>query len=148
ACFKRAVAATRHRNINICAHVILGLPGESRKDMLATAEAIADMGVDGVKLHLLYVVQGTMLEALYREGRYRCLEQRQYAELVCAFIERLPASMIIQRLTGDPHPRELVAPRWSLQKRETLDLIHRIFDESNTWQGKACKAGSAGRPAR
>ncbi len=134
--FEKTVAVTRNRNINICAHVILGLPGESRQDMLETADAIAAMGMDGVKLHLLYVVRGTPMESLYRNGRYRCLEQREYAELVCSFIERLPETMIIQRLTGDPHPKELAAPAWSLQKRETMDLIHKIFRKKNTWQGK------------
>nr|WP_155314448.1 TIGR01212 family radical SAM protein [Desulfosarcina ovata] len=136
ACFEKAVAATRHRGINICAHVILGLPGESRRDMLDTADIIADMGIDGLKLHLLYVVRGTALEALYRDGRYHCLEQREYVDRVCAFIERLPETMIIQRLTGDPHPNELVAPAWSLEKRETLEMIHDLFRERNTWQGK------------
>jgi uncharacterized protein len=136
ACFEKAVAASRRRNIKICAHVILGLPGESRREMLATADAVAAMGVDGVKLHLLYVVRGTAMEALYRSGRYRCLEQREYAELVCDFIQRLPETVIIQRLTGDPHPRELVAPDWSLEKRRTLDLIHRIFKDKAAWQGK------------
>jgi radical SAM protein (TIGR01212 family) len=136
ACFERAVAATRNRNINICAHVILGLPGESRQDMMETADAVAAMGIDGVKLHLLYVVRGTPMETLYREGRYRCLEQREYAERVCGFIERLPETTIIQRLTGDPHPKELVAPAWSLQKKDTVDLIHPFFEEKNTWQGK------------
>ena len=136
ACFEQAVAATGNRNINICAHVILGLPGETHQDMLETADAVAAMGIDGIKLHLLYVVRGTPMESLYRDGRYRCLEQREYAERVCDFIERLPETMIIQRLTGDPHPKELVAPAWSLQKKETLDLIHTIFVEKNTWQGK------------
>lgn len=142
ACFEKAVAATRSRNINICAHVILGLPGESRQDMLQTAEAIAAMGIDGVKLHLLYVVRGTALETLYHQGRYRCLGQREYAERVCDFIERLPESTIIQRLTGDPHPKELVAPAWSLKKKETLELIHNIFEEKKTWQGKKFVLGS------
>ncbi|MBC2712987.1 MAG: TIGR01212 family radical SAM protein [Desulfosarcina sp.] len=136
ACFEKAVAATQRRGINICAHVILGLPGETRQDMLETADAVADMGIEGIKLHLLYVVRGTPMETLYRDGRYRCLEQYEYADLVCAFIERLPDTMIIQRLTGDPHPDELMAPAWSLQKKETLDLIHIIFEEKNTWQGK------------
>jgi radical SAM protein (TIGR01212 family) len=136
ACFQKAVSATRHRGINICAHIILGLPGESRQDILATADTIASMGIDGVKLHLLYVVQGTRLETIYRNGGYRCLGQWEYAELVCEFIERLPETMIIQRLTGDPHPKELVAPAWSLQKKETLEMIHAIFDQKNTWQGK------------
>lgn len=142
ACFEKTVAATRNRGINICAHVILGLPGESRQEMLQTAEAIAGLGIDGVKLHLLYVVRGTPMEALYRQGRYRCLEQQAYADLVCEFIERLPQPMIIQRLTGDPHPHELVAPRWSLQKRETMALIDRCFAENRTWQGKRYRGHS------
>ena len=136
ACFEKAVAETRNRNINISAHVILGLPGECKKDILATADAIADLGIDGVKLHLLYVVKGTPLEGLYKSGRYSCLEQQAYAELVCDFITRLPDTMIIQRLTGDPHLKELVAPAWSLQKKETLDLIHKTFAEKKIWQGK------------
>ncbi|MFO7716314.1 TIGR01212 family radical SAM protein [Desulfosarcina sp.] len=136
ACFERAVAATKNRKINICAHVILGLPGESRQDMLETADAVAAMGIDGIKIHLLYVVRGTLLENLYRNSRYRCLEQREYAELVCEFIERLPETMIIQRLTGDPHPKELVAPAWSLQKKETLELIHNLFKAKKSFQGK------------
>ena len=141
ACFEKAVAATRGRNIKICAHVILGLPGESREDMLATADFIAAMGLDGIKLHLLYVVQGTAMETLYKSGAYRCLEQREYAERVCDFIERLPDTTIIQRLTGDPHPLELVAPKWSRQKKETVDLIHTLFREKNTWQGKRYRGG-------
>ena len=76
------------------------------------------------------------METLYQAGSYRCLGQREYAELVCDFIERLPETMIIQRLTGDPHPKELVAPAWSLQKRETMELIHTRFKDKNTWQGK------------
>lgn len=143
ACFEKAVITTRNRGINICAHVILGLPGESQQDMLSTADTIAALGIDGVKLHLLYVVQGTPLEARYREGRYRCLEQHEYVERVCEFIERLPETMIIQRLTGDPHLHELVAPTWSLQKRETMDLIHKNFKEKNTWQGKLFRNASA-----
>lgn len=138
-CFEQAVAATRNRGISICAHVILGLPGESREDMLRTADAVADLDLDGVKLHLLYVVRGTPLEALFREGRYRCLEQLEYADRVCEFIERLPERTIIQRLTGDPHPDELIAPAWALEKRQTLDLIHRRFAEKRTWQGKRCR---------
>lgn len=135
-CFEKTVAATRNRGISICAHVILGLPGETREDMLQTADAVAALGLDGIKIHLLYVVRGTPMETLYCSGRYRCLEQQEYAELVCDFIERLPETMIVQRLTGDPHPRELAAPAWSLQKKETMDLIHGMFKEKNTWQGK------------
>ena len=103
-CFADAVKSTSNRGIKICAHVILGLPGETRDDMLHTARTIADLGVDGLKLHLLYVVKGTRLEALYRQGKFRCLEQQEYVDLVCDFLEHIPRDIIVQRLTGDPHP--------------------------------------------
>lgn len=136
ASFEKAVAATQGRGIHICAHVILGLPGESRRHMLATARFIAGLGIDGVKLHLLYVIRGTPLEAHYHNGEFQCLDQTAYAELVCDFLERLPADMIIQRLTGDPHPDELVAPQWALEKKQTRDMIEAILEKRDTWQGK------------
>jgi radical SAM protein (TIGR01212 family) len=134
--FEDAVKATSNRGINICAHVILGLPGETAKDVLHTAEILGALGVDGVKLHLLYVVRGTALEALYRQGNYRCLEQKEYVDLVCDFLERIPSPMVIQRLTGDPHPDELVAPQWSRRKSQTLQFINDTLEERDTWQGK------------
>ncbi|MBL7180167.1 MAG: TIGR01212 family radical SAM protein [Desulfobacterales bacterium] len=135
-CFSKAVAATRNRGIKICAHVILGLPREEKSHMLATADAIADMGIDGIKIHLLYVVKGTKLADFYGTERYKCLGQQEYVDLVCDFLERLPKNMVIQRLTGDPHPQELVAPLWSLQKAETLNLIRETLKKRNSWQGK------------
>lgn len=137
-CFKQAVAATKNRGINICAHVILGLPHENRTHMLQTAEMIAGMGIDGVKIHLLYVIKGTPLETLYRQGKYRCLSQEEYVDLVCDFLECLPKDMVIQRLTGDPHPEELVAPEWSLKKSRTLSLIEDTLERRDSRQGKRC----------
>jgi radical SAM protein (TIGR01212 family) len=136
ACFTRAVRATQNRGIRICAHVILGLPDETREDMLQTARFIADLGIDGIKLHLLYVVRGTALERLYRQGAYHPLDQAEYADLVCDVLERLPADMVVQRLTGDPHPEELVAPTWSLNKTAILSMIHHKLESRNTRQGK------------
>ncbi len=135
-CFKDAVNATKNRGINICVHLILGLPGETKAQMLETANIVADMGLDGVKLHLLYVIKGTVLEKLYQHGDYKCLEQLEYIDIVCDVLERLPGEMIIQRLTGDPHKEELVAPLWSLRKRETLDLIAHTMEMRNSFQGK------------
>jgi radical SAM protein (TIGR01212 family) len=136
-CFEKAVALTRNRGIKICVHLILGLPGETRQMMLDTAGAISRMGIDGVKLHLLYVVKGTVLEALYLQGDYRCLEQQEYVDIVCDVLELLPREMVIQRLTGDPHPEELVDPLWSLQKSRTFSLIQETLVKRNTWQGKS-----------
>ena len=138
-CFADAVRTTQNRGVKICAHVIIGLPGETRRDILHTAKAVSDLGVDGVKLHLLYVVKGTPLESLYFQGDYQCLEQQAYIDLVCDFLERLSPEMIIQRLTGDPHPEELVAPQWALQKSETLRKINATLEKRDSWQGS--KAG-------
>jgi radical SAM protein (TIGR01212 family) len=136
AAFERAVAATAGRGILIGTHVILGLPGENARHMRASADFIARQPVDGVKLHLLYVTKGTPMEALYASGNYRCLEQNEYIDLVCDVIERLPPNIVIQRLTGDPHKHELVAPQWALDKIRTLELIQQRFEERDTWQGK------------
>jgi radical SAM protein (TIGR01212 family) len=138
-CFKEAVAATKNRGIKICAHVILGLPGENRRHMLETADSLSEMGIDGIKFHLLYVVKGTRLGNLFSQGIFNCLDQQEYVGLVCDFLERLPANMIIQRLTGDPHPAELVAPAWALKKSETLKLIREALEKRDSWQGKFVK---------
>ncbi len=135
AAFRRAVAATRGRGIRICAHVILGLPGETRRHMLETARTVGRMGIDGVKLHLLYVVRETPLARLFTRGAYRCLQQDEYVRLVCDFLERLPPPMVIQRLTGDPHRDELLAPAWSLRKQETLARIRAELQRRGTRQG-------------
>jgi radical SAM protein (TIGR01212 family) len=135
-CFKDAVEKTRNRGIKICAHVILGLPHETRQDMLYTAATIAKLGIDGVKLHLLYVVKGTRLETFYRQRQFKCLEQQAYVDLVCDFLEQIPAEMIIQRLTADPHRKELAAPGWSLKKTETLERIRKTLEKRDSWQGK------------
>jgi uncharacterized protein len=118
--------------------VILGLPGETRADARFTAETLAAAAVDGVKLHSLYVVKGTRLEALFRAGDYRCLAREDYADLAADVLERLPARVVVQRLTGDPHPDELAAPDWCLDKTATLAAIRRALERRDTWQGRLC----------
>jgi len=134
--FEKAVAGARKRGINVCAHVILGLPGESESQMMETARTLSAMDVNGVKIHLLYVVRGTVLHWWYEQGRYKCLSRDQYAELVCAFLARLRRDIVIQRLTGDPHPNELIAPQWAINKGETLERIRNILENRDLYQGK------------
>jgi len=122
--------------IKICAHVILGLPNEKKNHILETARVVSDMEIDGIKIHLLYVVRGTKLDKLHAAGEYRCLGQQEYADLVCDFLEHIPKNMVIQRLTGDPHPEELVAPMWALKKTENMALIKETLEKRNSWQGK------------
>ncbi len=136
ASFADAAARTRARNISVCAHVILGLPGEGMEEMLGTARFIARCGIQGVKIHLLYVIKGTRLDELYRSGAYRCLQCEEYAAAAGEFLALLPPEMIIQRLTSDPHPEELAAPRWALEKQKNLEAIETYMREKGLFQGK------------
>ncbi len=135
-CFEKAVDMAKRRDIKVCAHVILGLPFEKKQQMLETARIISGMGIDGIKFHHLSVLKGTALEQLYNNGSYHCLEQNEYMDIVCDFLELLPEEMIIQRITGDPHEDELIAPLWSRRKSETLHLITRTLAARGSWQGK------------
>lgn len=133
--FEQAMAMTRDRGIHVCAHIILGLPGEDRAMMLDAPKVLADLGVNGVKLHLLYVIRDTPLERMYRAGQYTPLDQQAYVDLVCDFLERLPQEMVIQRITGDPHADELVAPLWAGRYRETFNMIQHTLEARDTCQG-------------
>jgi radical SAM protein (TIGR01212 family) len=135
ACFTKAYAAARARGLRVCVHIILGLPGESRDDMLATADAMARLRIDGIKLHLLHILRGTPLGNLYQQGGIAVLEQEEYVSLVADVIERLPASTLIHRLTGDGPRETLLAPLWSLNKWEVLNAIEQELLRRGTCQG-------------
>ncbi|WP_035276385.1 TIGR01212 family radical SAM protein [Desulforegula conservatrix] len=134
--FVKAVEMTKNRGIKICCHIILGLPGETRGMMLASARKIASLGIDGVKLHLLYVVKGTALDEMYKKGDYTCMSRDEYSELACDFLELLPPEMIIHRITADPHPDELVAPMWALDKTPNRQAVIKLLEKRDTWQGR------------
>ncbi|RLB12531.1 MAG: TIGR01212 family radical SAM protein [Deltaproteobacteria bacterium] len=137
ACFERAVHMAREYGLDVCAHVILGLPGEDRDMMLQTARKVAQLPIQGIKIHLLYVVEDSPLGSLYKKGKVRCLEREEYVDLVVDFLELLPPQMVIQRLTGDPPARSnLIAPQWAKEKMPNLNLIRKRLEERNTWQGK------------
>jgi radical SAM protein (TIGR01212 family) len=136
AAFCDAVERTRGRNIRICAHVILGLPGETREQMMQTALALQPLGLDAIKLHHLYVARGTPLEAEYRAGRLRLFSAREYVGVACDFLERIPDTVAVQRLVGDTTSEGvLVAPVWPEPKTEILRLIAQEFQRRGTCQG-------------
>src|SRR5207253_2337580 len=134
--FVDAVQRCQGRGLDLCVHVILGLPGESREDMLATAAALAAMPVHAVKIHNLHVVHDTPLETMYQAGEVRLFELTEYVALVCDFLERLPPEMVIHRLNGDAPPDYLVAPLWCLDKPKLLRAIHDELTRRSSWQGK------------
>ena len=128
--FIRAVDETRKRNINICVHVILGLPGEGLEECLFTAARLAELDIQGLKIHSLYINRGTLLETWYHQRKYRPLLQEEYVDWICQFLELCPPHWIIQRLTGDPNPEKLIAPSWTLKKQTTLKMIRDRFKEN------------------
>jgi radical SAM protein (TIGR01212 family) len=138
ATFATAVERCRERGIRVCAHVILGLPGESREEMLATAGILNEMKIDGVKLHLLHVMRGTKLAEMYGRGEVRVMERDDYVGLVCDILELLEPGISIQRLTGDGG-RDLVAPLWSLAKFEVLNAIDVELARRGSRQGSRLK---------
>ncbi|MCP4682237.1 MAG: TIGR01212 family radical SAM protein, partial [Desulfobacterales bacterium] len=142
--FERGVYLADEFGLNICAHVILGLPGEDRKMMLRTAGYISRLPIHGIKIHLLYVIKGTPLAALYEKGEIQCLEQEEYVNLVVDFLEIIPPDMVVQRLTGDPVKSELVAPSWAKEKSENLKHIQAELKRRDTWQGRLFRKSTAG----
>jgi radical SAM protein (TIGR01212 family) len=137
--FVDAVGRCQGRVLDLCAHVILGLPGESREDMLATADALAALPVVAVKIHNLHVVRRTPLEEMYRRGEVTLLGRAEYVQVVCDFLERLPPGMVIHRLNGDAPTDWLVAPEWCRDKAGLLRDIHGELERRDSWQGKECR---------
>ena len=135
ACSVDAVKRAKLRNLRVCAHIILGLPGETREDMLAMAAELNRLGVDGVKLHLLHVMKGTELAGMYLRGEVKVMDRDDYAGLVCDFLELLDQRILIHRLTGDGGRDNLVAPLWSLKKFEVLNQIDEEMERRGTRQG-------------
>nr|WP_330369348.1 TIGR01212 family radical SAM protein [Clostridioides mangenotii] len=113
--FLEGVEKLKSRNIKTVVHIINGLPGEDYNMMMETAKAVGQMGVDGIKIHLLHVINDTPMEKMLKNGSLRLMEKDEYINLVCDQLEILPKEMIIHRLTGDGKRDELVGPLWSLK---------------------------------
>ena len=135
--FEQAVGNLHALGLEVVAHMILGLPGETPEMMEKTARYLGALGVDGVKLHLLHVLRGTDLEAEYRAGRFQTLELNDYLTILERCIENLPPRVVIHRLTGDGAKRDLIAPLWSADKKRVLNEINRRFDADGVFQGSA-----------
>jgi len=134
--FVDACERAARRQLPVCAHVIIGLPGEGREEVRRTAELAARLALPMVKLHCLHVLVDTPLADDYRSGRLGLLELEEYASLVCDFLERLPAETVIQRLAVDVTPGRLVAPQWCRDKASTLAAIERELARRDTRQGE------------
>ncbi len=133
--FVKALKNTQKRNINVCAHVILGLPNETRQDMLETAKVLGDLGVNGVKIHLLCVLNNTRLTKLYYQGKIPMMEEDEYVETACDFLELLPKEVTIHRLAGNGLKPNMLAPGWLSKKFVVLNKIDRLLEERGSYQG-------------
>lgn len=136
ASFLLALEKLQWSNIETCAHIILGLPGEVKDDMLQTAQTLAKLPLQGLKIHLLHLMKGTPLAKIYQQKPFPFLTQDEYVNLVVDILEILPPEMIIHRLTGDSPRNLLIGPQWSLNKWEVLNSIDKSLVIRDTWQGK------------
>ncbi len=133
--FVKAAEMTAARNIKVGAHVILGLPGETKDDMLKTAEKIAKLPVSGVKFHILHVLKDTKLERYYENGDVRLLDLDGYVETVCDFLEVLSPKCVVFRLISDARDDVLIAPKWINRKAEAIEAVKKEFKIRGTRQG-------------
>ena len=138
-CFEQAVSELRKRNLDVIVHTILGLPGESKNDILSTIEYLNHRDIQGIKLQLLHVLKGTDLAEDYLAGKFQVYSMEEYLELVIDCLEHLNPEIVIHRLTGDGPKDLLIAPLWSSAKRTVLNTLHRECKLRHAFQGKQYK---------
>jgi uncharacterized protein len=134
--FVDAVERAKERAVRVCTHLILGFPGESRRDILQTPELFNQLGIDGVKLHNLHVIKNTLLEKLYYLGQVPLFSREDYVTLVVDFLELLNPEIVVHRLTGETYRAITVAPDWSIDKIGVHNAIFEALKGRDTWQGR------------
>ena len=127
--YDRAVADLKKIGVNIVVHVIIGLPGETKEDMLQTVRYVCNSRVNGIKLQLLHVIRGTDLEKDYADGNFKVLELDEYLDIIKDCVKIIPDDIVIHRLTGDGAKRDLVAPLWSADKKRVLNAINKALNQ-------------------
>ncbi len=125
--YDEAVKKLKSISINIVVHVILGLPNESKTDMLETVSYVCKSGIDGIKLQLLHILKNTDLADEYYRGNVKTLELDEYIDIIKACVEIIPSDIVIHRLTGDGAKKDLIAPLWSADKKNVLNKINKAL---------------------
>lgn len=131
-----AVEMTRGRGIKICTHMIFGFPWEERNLWLQTADWLSACEFDFLKIHQLHIVKDTVLARQYANKPFSFLSAEEYIELIVEFLEKLSPRIIIQRLFGEAPPRVLIAPQWGIRNTQLLQMLDRVLEERDTWQGR------------
>lgn len=134
-CYTNAVYLLANHNIEVVTHLILGLPYESQKHMLETAKFISQLPLQGVKLHMLHILDNAPLYAYYKKHPFPLLSKEEYFDIVGQILKALPPDFVIHRLTGDGNAKHLVAPLWTLPKKQVLNQMQQYFKVHNIYQG-------------
>ena len=133
--FLKGYELLRENGVNVCVHIIDGLPGETHEMMLQTAKELANLDLHSIKIHLLHVLKGTVLAQMYEQGEFETMSMQEYVNTVCDQLEVLPQELVIQRVTGDGARDELIAPLWSLKKFCVMNEIDKELGRRDSWQG-------------
>lgn len=137
--FVEAVQELKKRKIKVVVHIINGLPYETKEDMVNTAKFLNDLGIDGIKIHMLHILKGTELASLYQEKSFPILTKEEYIDIVIEQLEHLNPNIVIHRITGDPNVEDLVAPTWLVKKFCVLNGIDKEMVKRNVYQGDKVK---------
>ncbi len=133
--FLKGYELLRKNGVNVCVHIINGLPGETHDMMIETARELSKLDLHSIKIHLLHVLKGTELAKMYERGEFETMTMSEYVNTVCDQIELLPKELVIQRVTGDGARSELIAPLWSLKKFCVMNEIDKELGRRNSYQG-------------
>lgn len=134
--FEAMVKKLRARNINVIVHIINGLPFETKEMMLETVKYVNSLDIQGIKIHMLHIIKDTKLAKLYKEKPFHVLTREEYVDIVCDELELLRPEIVINRITGDPNPDELIEPKWLIKKFGVLNEIDKEMERRNSYQGK------------
>ena len=133
--FLDAVKELRKRNIDVVVHIINGLPYETKEMMLETVKYLSKLDIQGIKIHMLFIIKGTPLEELYNKEHFHILTREEYVDIVCDELEYLREDIVINRITGDPDKTKVVEPVWLIKKFGVLNEIDKEMERRNTYQG-------------
>ncbi|MCM1052610.1 MAG: TIGR01212 family radical SAM protein [Ruminococcus sp.] len=137
--FEEAINKLKNRGIFTVVHIINGLPGETKEMMINTAKYVNSLGVQGIKIHMLYISCDTELESMYKEKPFHILTKDEYIDIVCSQLEYLNEEMVIMRITGDPIKEEVIEPLWLVKKFCVLNDIDKEMKKRNIIQGDKVK---------
>ena len=135
-CFEEMLEKLRKKKINVVVHIINGLPYETKEMMINTAKYLSNKDIQGIKIHMLHILKDTALANLYEKEKFHVLSREEYVDIVCSQLEVLRDDIVINRVTGDPNPDDLIEPFWLIKKFGVLNEIDKEMVKRDSYQGK------------